>query len=285
RDRRRTQRARGGEPAGRRRMERRGPGGTARTGRRRPPRPRRRPRLRQRPLQRLLPARRRVPRPGRAGTARPRTALAARPARPRPPADRRPLRRPRPPGGGHGRLPGGVRARRRGGLDPAARHLAAAPPRPAGSAVHAVPAGAVRRTGRDAAAGRRRTAHGAHPGAARAPAGGGGVPRGGRRAPAGRQRPARRPGPGGRRQRLLRLAVLADVSVPALYGGLVAPEHLPPQVLSDLRRFQWDFATFKVDWALDGPVPWQAEGAVGAGTVHLADGVDELTRFAAQLAM
>ncbi|NED17525.1 NAD(P)/FAD-dependent oxidoreductase, partial [Streptomyces sp. SID9913] len=82
-----------------------------------------------------------------------------------------------------------------------------------------------------------------------------------------------------------RRAVLADVSVPALYGGLVAPEHLPPQVLSDLRRFQWDFATFKVDWALDGPVPWQAEGAVGAGTVHLADGVDELTRFAAQLAM
>ncbi|MBD9734904.1 NAD(P)/FAD-dependent oxidoreductase [Streptomyces sp. H28] len=82
-----------------------------------------------------------------------------------------------------------------------------------------------------------------------------------------------------------RRAVLADVSVPALYGGLVAPEHLPAQVLSDLRRFQWDFATFKVDWALDGPVPWQAEGAVGAGTVHLADGVDELTRFAAQLAM
>ncbi|MFF1377484.1 phytoene desaturase family protein [Streptomyces sp. NPDC058308] len=80
-------------------------------------------------------------------------------------------------------------------------------------------------------------------------------------------------------------AVLADVSVPALYGELVEAEHLPGQLLTDLRRFQWDFATFKVDWALDGPVPWQAEGAVGAGTVHLADGVDELTRFAAQLAM
>ncbi|MEU6990991.1 NAD(P)/FAD-dependent oxidoreductase [Streptomyces sp. NPDC046465] len=80
-------------------------------------------------------------------------------------------------------------------------------------------------------------------------------------------------------------AVLADVSVPALYGELVDAEHLPGQLLTDLRRFQWDFATFKVDWALDGPVPWQAEGAVGAGTVHLADGVDELTRFAAQLAM
>ncbi|NEY34096.1 NAD(P)-binding protein [Streptomyces sp. PRKS01-65] len=82
-----------------------------------------------------------------------------------------------------------------------------------------------------------------------------------------------------------RRAVLADVSVPDLYGGLVEPEHLPAQVLDDLERFQWDFATFKVDWALDGPVPWKAEDAARAGTVHLADGVDELTRFAAQIAM
>lgn len=82
-----------------------------------------------------------------------------------------------------------------------------------------------------------------------------------------------------------RRAVLADVSVPALYGRLVGAEHLPPSLLSDLRRFQWDFATFKVDWALGGPVPWQAEEATRAGTVHLADGLDELTRFAAQIAM
>ncbi|MET7598148.1 phytoene desaturase family protein [Streptomyces sp. NPDC004082] len=80
-------------------------------------------------------------------------------------------------------------------------------------------------------------------------------------------------------------AVLADVSVPALYGGLVDEAHLPAQLLADLRRFQWDFATFKVDWALSGPVPWTAERAASAGTVHLADGMDELTRFAAQIAM
>ncbi|MEV7061251.1 NAD(P)/FAD-dependent oxidoreductase [Streptomyces collinus] len=82
-----------------------------------------------------------------------------------------------------------------------------------------------------------------------------------------------------------RRAVLADVSVPALYGELLDPGHLPAQLLDDLRRFQWDFATFKVDWALDGPVPWQTEQASRAGTVHLADGTDELTRFAAQIAM
>ncbi|MDG9719912.1 NAD(P)/FAD-dependent oxidoreductase [Streptomyces sp. DH24] len=82
-----------------------------------------------------------------------------------------------------------------------------------------------------------------------------------------------------------RRAVLADVSVPALYGRLVDPADLPGRLLADLRRFQWDFATFKVDWALDGPVPWRSAEAAGAGTVHLADGVDELTRFAAQIAM
>lgn len=79
-------------------------------------------------------------------------------------------------------------------------------------------------------------------------------------------------------------AVLADVSVPALYGELVGERHLPARILGDLRRFQWDFATFKVDWALNGAVPWTAAEASTAGTVHLADGVDELTRFAAQLA-
>ncbi|MFD3733745.1 phytoene desaturase family protein [Streptomyces sp. NPDC058632] len=79
-------------------------------------------------------------------------------------------------------------------------------------------------------------------------------------------------------------AVLADVSAPALYGGLVDARHLPGRLLRDLVRFQWDFATFKVDWALGGPVPWTAREASTAGTVHLADGVDGLTRFAAQIA-
>ncbi|MFI8817617.1 MULTISPECIES: phytoene desaturase family protein [unclassified Streptomyces] len=82
-----------------------------------------------------------------------------------------------------------------------------------------------------------------------------------------------------------RKAVLADVSAPALYGSLVAEEHLPGRLLADLKRFQWDFATFKVDWALNGSVPWACPGAAQAGTVHLADGVDGLTRFAAQIAM
>ncbi|MER5727309.1 NAD(P)/FAD-dependent oxidoreductase [Streptomyces sp. NPDC002138] len=82
-----------------------------------------------------------------------------------------------------------------------------------------------------------------------------------------------------------RKAVLADTSAPTLYRDLVGEEHLPARLLRDLERFQWDFATFKVDWALTGPVPWSAPRAATAGTVHVADGMDALTRFAAQIAM
>ncbi|MGW5399896.1 phytoene desaturase family protein [Streptomyces sp. NPDC003952] len=81
-----------------------------------------------------------------------------------------------------------------------------------------------------------------------------------------------------------RRAVLADTSAPVLYRDLVGEEHLPARLLRDLERFQWDLATFKVDWALTGPVPWTAPRAAGAGTVHVADGIDGLTRFASQLA-
>ncbi|MFF8261435.1 phytoene desaturase family protein [Streptomyces virginiae] len=81
-----------------------------------------------------------------------------------------------------------------------------------------------------------------------------------------------------------RRAVLADTSAHALYRDLVGEEHLPSRLLRDLEHFHWDFATFKVDWALTGRVPWTAPQAAGAGTVHVADGVDGLTRFAAQIA-
>lgn len=81
-----------------------------------------------------------------------------------------------------------------------------------------------------------------------------------------------------------RRAVLADVGAPALYGQLVAAERLPPALVEDMRRFQYDAATFKVDWALGGPVPWSAEPAARAATVHVAESLDALTDYAAQLA-
>ncbi len=78
--------------------------------------------------------------------------------------------------------------------------------------------------------------------------------------------------------------VLADVGAPALYRDLVGEEHLPAQLVADLQRFQYDPATFKVDWALSGPIPWRNEAAAGAGTVHVCDGMDGFTQVAADLA-
>ncbi|HYN30915.1 MAG TPA: NAD(P)/FAD-dependent oxidoreductase [Dermatophilaceae bacterium] len=86
----------------------------------------------------------------------------------------------------------------------------------------------------------------------------------------------------GRRIRARR-AVLADVPAPALYRELVGEEHLPSRLREDLDRFQWDNPTIKVNWALDRKVPWAAEEARGAGTVHLGVDLDGFVDFAADL--
>jgi phytoene dehydrogenase-like protein len=74
-----------------------------------------------------------------------------------------------------------------------------------------------------------------------------------------------------------RHAVLADVEARSLYLDLVGPEHLSRRALSDLRRFQPDSSTIKVDWSLDAPIPWTQPGARRAACVHVTGGVDELS--------
>jgi phytoene dehydrogenase-like protein len=72
-------------------------------------------------------------------------------------------------------------------------------------------------------------------------------------------------------------AVLADVDAPRLLLGLVGSEHLKPRVVDDLRRFTWDHATVKIDWTLNGPIPWTAGAAQRAGTVHVVESLDAMT--------
>jgi phytoene dehydrogenase-like protein len=79
-------------------------------------------------------------------------------------------------------------------------------------------------------------------------------------------------------------AVIADVPAPQLYLDLVGADRLPPGLVADLRNFQWDAPTFKVNWALSRPLPWLADGARTAGTVHLGVDLDGLTDYAADLA-
>jgi phytoene dehydrogenase-like protein len=81
-----------------------------------------------------------------------------------------------------------------------------------------------------------------------------------------------------------RRAVLADVSAPALYRDLIGLHRLPGRAAEDLARFQWDAATFKLNWALSAPIPWTATDAHGAGTVHLGVDLNGLTTYAASLA-
>lgn len=81
-----------------------------------------------------------------------------------------------------------------------------------------------------------------------------------------------------------RRAVVATVVAPHLYGGLVAERHLPPSRMRRMRAFDLDPSTVKVDWALDGPVPWAAPPPVAPGTVHVADSIEDLGVALAQLA-
>ena len=79
-------------------------------------------------------------------------------------------------------------------------------------------------------------------------------------------------------------AVLATTVAPTLFLDLVGAQHLPGAFVEDLGRFEPDAATVKVDWSLDAPIPWTAADARRAGTIHVADGLDALTRTASQLA-
>ena len=80
-----------------------------------------------------------------------------------------------------------------------------------------------------------------------------------------------------------RRAVLADVAAPTLFTKMVDPDRLPARFLADLDNFQWDAPTLKADFALSRPVPWLAEAAREAGTVHLGVDLDGLTDYAADL--
>jgi phytoene dehydrogenase-like protein len=81
-----------------------------------------------------------------------------------------------------------------------------------------------------------------------------------------------------------RRAVLADVPAPTLFLGLVGVDELPHRLLDDVRRFEWDDATIKCDWALSSPIPWTTAEIGQAGTVHLGADLDGLADISNDLA-
>jgi phytoene dehydrogenase-like protein len=68
--------------------------------------------------------------------------------------------------------------------------------------------------------------------------------------------------------------VLLDVTPRGLLA--LAGDRLPGLYRRRLDRFRYGPGVFKLDWALDGPIPWAAPEVARAGTVHLGGTLGEL---------
>ena len=82
---------------------------------------------------------------------------------------------------------------------------------------------------------------------------------------------------------VVRRAVIGAVVAPILYERLLDPADLPARVRRGMERFQIDPSTVKVDWALDGSVPWATPAPYAPGTVHVADSLEELSQANGQI--
>jgi phytoene dehydrogenase-like protein len=56
----------------------------------------------------------------------------------------------------------------------------------------------------------------------------------------------------------------------------LAGHRLPGRYLRALRRYRYGPGIYKLDWALDGPVPWTAQDCARAATVHLGGTLEEI---------
>jgi phytoene dehydrogenase-like protein len=69
-------------------------------------------------------------------------------------------------------------------------------------------------------------------------------------------------------------AILLDVTPRQLLA--IAGDLMPDGYRRGLENYRYGPGVFKVDLALDGPIPWEAEGARGAGTVHVGGTLEEI---------
>ena len=77
-------------------------------------------------------------------------------------------------------------------------------------------------------------------------------------------------------------AVLFDTTPRAVVA--IAGDRLQPRTRRRYEAFRYGSGVFKVDWALDGPIPWTADGLRRAGTVHLGGTIDDVARSEADVA-
>jgi len=71
-------------------------------------------------------------------------------------------------------------------------------------------------------------------------------------------------------------AVLFDLAPRQV--ATIAADQLPARYLRALTRYRMGPGVFKVDWALDGEIPWSARECRLASTVHVGGTIDEVAR-------
>ncbi len=69
-------------------------------------------------------------------------------------------------------------------------------------------------------------------------------------------------------------AVLFDVTPIQL--AYIAADELPSRYVNRLGRFRYGPGVFKIDWALDGAIPWKAAECARSATVHVAGTLEEI---------
>jgi phytoene dehydrogenase-like protein len=69
-------------------------------------------------------------------------------------------------------------------------------------------------------------------------------------------------------------AVLFDVTPRQLV--YIAADDLPPRYLNKLAAFRYGPGVFKVDFALDGPIPWTAPECARSATVHVGGRIEDI---------
>lgn len=75
--------------------------------------------------------------------------------------------------------------------------------------------------------------------------------------------------------------VLFDVTPRQLAS--IAGDSLPSDYVKKLRQFRYGPAAFKIDWALEGPIPWRTEECGRAATVHVGGTFEEIARHEAEV--
>jgi phytoene dehydrogenase-like protein len=71
-------------------------------------------------------------------------------------------------------------------------------------------------------------------------------------------------------------ATVAIFDVTPIQLAYIAADDLPSRYVRKLGRYRYGPGAFKIDWALDGPIPWKAAECARSATVHVGGTIEEI---------